>query len=340
MTSMTDSAAPRAVGKGRLAITLSDNVAPASARHNLLVGFQFGTSPQAGGHVAIVDVGLKPINRSDLYECWWYDGDVSLTTRGDVRITQCEDYAVAVLQRPDPAGQDFQLATYEAYQELLSAVRQTGHRHLVKIWNYFSDINDGEGDREKYRQFSIGRAKVFEEYDILDDIVPTGTAIGSISDSDLSIVALLSKHGLRAAENPRQVSAFKYPRQYGPKSPKFSRGGCVSIEDHSLFLLSGTAAIIGHESAHPYDVALQAGETLQNLDQLCKAITALDKDGRELLLDGDCVLRVYLRNPGDRDLVAERLQEVLGGTSSNVVFLQADICRRELMVEIDGVRIG
>lgn len=337
---MTDSAAPRAVGKGRLAITLSDNIVPASGNHNLLLGFQFGTSPVPAEHMAIVNVGLKPINRSNLYECWWYEGDVGVTTSGDVRITQCEDYAVAILQRPDPAQQDFQRATYDAYQELLSAVQQTGHRHLVKIWNYFSGINDGEGDREKYRQFSIGRAKAFEEHGILDDIVPTGTAIGSICDSDLSIVALLSTHGLRAAENPRQISAFKYPRQYGPKSPKFSRGGCVSIEDHCLFLLSGTAAIIGHESAHPYDVALQAGETLQNLDQLCKAITALDKAGRKLLLDGDCVLRVYLRDSGDRDLVAGRLQEVLGGNSSNVVFLHADICRRELMVEIDGVRIG
>lgn len=337
---MTDSAAPRAVGKGRLAMTLSDNIAPASDRHNLLVGFQFGTSPLPDEYTAIVNVGLKPINRSDLYECWWYEGDVGVTTSGDVRIAQCEDYAVAILQRADPAQQDFRRATYDAYQKLLSAVRQTGHQHIVKIWNYFSDINDGEGDREKYRQFSIGRAKAFEEYSILDDIVPTGTAIGSICDSDLSIVALLSKHGLRAAENPRQVSAFKYPRQYGPKSPKFSRGGCVSIEDHSLFLLSGTAAIIGHESAHPYDVSLQAGETLQNLDQLCKAVSALDKDGRELRLDGECVLRVYLRDPGDRDLVAERLQEVLGGNCSNVVFLHADICRRELMVEIDGVRIA
>lgn len=337
---MIDNAAPRVAGKGRLAITLSDKIAPASGSDNLLLGFQFGTSPLPREHFALINVGLEPINRSDLFECWWYDGDVGVTASGDVRITQCEDYAVVVLQRPDPAQQDFQRVTYDAYQELLNAVRQTGHQHLVKIWNYFSAINEGDGDREKYRQFSIGRAKAFDEHGILDDTVPTGTAIGSIGDSDLSIVALLSKHGLRAAENPRQISAFRYPRQYGPKSPKFSRGGCVSIDDHSLFLLSGTAAIIGHESAHPYDVTLQTDETLNNLDQLCKAITALDKDGRELVLDGDCVLRVYLRNPGDRDVVAARLQDALGGSSSNVVFLHADICRRELVVEIDGVRIG
>lgn len=326
--------------KHRLAITLGDSIATAPGDYNLLVGFHFGASPVPGEYAMVVSPGLDPINRGDLYECWWYEGDVDISTIGAVRISQCEDYAVAMLQQPDPSEQDFRRATYDAYRELLSAVQQTGHRHLVKIWNYFSGINDGEGDEEKYRQFSIGRARAFDEHGIFDDTVPTGTAIGSIRDSDLSVVALISKHRLRAAENPRQVSAFKYPRQYGPKSPKFSRGGCVSIDDHSLFLLSGTAAIVGHESAHPFDVTLQAGETLQNLEQLCKAVTALNEDGRELVLDNDCVLRVYVRNPGDRDLVAARLQEALGGTDSNVVFLHADICRRELMVEIDGVRIG
>jgi len=337
--SRADNAAPRAEGAGRLTITLSDEVAPASGNHNLLVGFHFGRAALPTEYAAIVNPGLEPIDRDDLYECWWYDGDVGSATSGDIRITHCEDYAVAILQQPDPAQQDFQRATYDAYQVLLDAVKQTGHQHLVKIWNYFSDINDGEGDREKYRQFSIGRARAFEERGIFDDTVPTGTAIGSNCDSDLSIVALLSKHGLYAAENPRQVSAFKYPRQYGPKSPRFSRGGSVSAGDHSLFLLSGTAAIVGHESAHPYDVVLQTRETLQNLDQLCKAVTASSKDGRELFLDSDCVLRVYLRNPDDRDFVAGKLQEKLGGTGANVVFLHADICRRELVVEIDGVRI-
>ena len=51
------------------------------------------------------------------------------------------------------------------------------------------------------------------------------------------------------------------------------------------------------------------------------------------------VLRVYLRDPSDRDVVAHALQELLGDIQSNVVFVQADICRSELMVEIDGTRI-
>lgn len=337
--SRTDRAEPRAASERRLTVTLSDDIAPLSGNHKLLVAFHFGASPPWTRHAAIVSPGLEPIDGGDMYECWWYDGDVDVTTRGDMRIAQCEDYAVAILQRPDSAPEHFRETTYDAYHELLRAVQEMEHRHLVKVWNYFAGINDGDDDREKYRQFSIGRANVFGELGILDDTVPTGTAIGSIRDSGLSIIALISKHGLHAAENPRQVSAFKYPRQYGPRSPKFSRGGCVSIGNHSLFLLSGTAAIIGHESVHPYDVALQTGETLQNLDQVCKAISALSSDGRQLVLDKECVLRVYLRDSGDRDFVAGQLQKLLGSIESNVVFLHGNICRRELMVEIDGVRV-
>jgi hypothetical protein len=57
-----------------------------------------------------------------------------------------------------------------------------------------------------------------------------------------------------------------------------------------------------------------------------------------LSLDDEIILRVYLRDRRDLDVVAARLQEVLGSASRNVVFLNADICRRELIVEIDGAK--
>lgn len=320
-----------------LDVTLTRDVDPPTPAHNLLVGFHFGKSDDIE-HPAIVNAGLVPIGGEDLYECWWYKGDVELKTIGNVRIAECEDVAVTVLQQPDAAAERFRKSTYDAYHELLAGVQTTEHCHLVRIWNYFGDINEGEEDREKYRQFSMGRASAFEEHGVFDEAVPTGTAIGTIGASELSIIALSSKHDFRPVENPRQVSAFRYPRQYGPKSPKFSRGGCVSVAEHSLFLISGTAAIVGHESAHPHDTVLQISETLRNLDELCAAMSGLH-DGPRLVLDNECVLRVYLRDSNDLEFVARKLNGMFGSVRSNVVFLHANICRRELMVEIDGVRI-
>ena len=50
------------------------------------------------------------------------------------------------------------------------------------------------------------------------------------------------------------------------------------------------------------------------------------------------MLRVYLRDRKDLDEVADTLVRRLGSIETNTIFLRADIFRRELMIEIDGVR--
>ena len=338
-TSKTKHVSAPAENHRRLAINLGPHVAPFSPDHKLLVGFHFGTDLAENRYPGIVSIGLDPINGQDQFECWWYQGDVDHKVIGNAAVSQCADYSFVTIQQPDSAPEDYRTRSVDAYQELLSVVQQSEHPHLAKIWNYFPGINDGEDDRERYRQFSIGRAEVFESSGIADSTVPTGTAVGCVREAGLTIIALTSRHRLLSAENPRQVSAFEYPRQYGPRSPKFSRGGCVPTDGHYLVVFSGTAAIIGHESVHPYDVSLQTGETFENLDHLCKAISGLRGKGTQLILDSESVLRVYLRDSNDLDFVAGELTQLLGSIESNVVFLQAHICRRELMVEIDGVRV-
>jgi len=323
----------------RLAIDLGTEVAPKSPQHELLVGFHFGTDPSANEHFGIVSIGLDPIDGGNLFECWWYQGSVRHETVGDVEVSICDDYTVVKIQVPDDTPQNFSATTFDAYEKLLTVIQRVEHPHLAKVWNYFPGINDDDDDREKYRQFSLGRANAFDQFDIVDSAVPTGTAIGCVRDGFLTIIALMSRHNFLSAENPRQVSAFEYPRQYGPKSPKFSRGGWVSTESHDLLVLSGTAAIIGHESVHPNSVSMQFSETLANLNHVCNAISGLGSNSQRLTLDDDSVLRVYLRDANDLDFVANELAKSIGNIESNVAFLNAHICRRELVIEIDGVRV-
>jgi chorismate lyase/3-hydroxybenzoate synthase len=336
ITPLDESSLQALAGK-RLAITLGAAIRAPSPDHGLLAAFHFGPDQLVDPLEIIVNPGLDPIVDDDVYECWWYRGEVVHKNFGDIRIAECDDYAFVVLEREDAPAERFRAHACAAYRDLLAALQTTGHGHLVRIWNYFSDINAGDGDAEKYRQFSFGRAEAFEEAGIFDKSVPAGTAVGS-ADGGLSIIALVSKHDFWPAENPRQVSAYRYPRQYGPKSPKFSRGGCIATQDHHLFLISGTAAIIGHESAHPFETRLQLDETLENLNSLAQAMSGSANNGPMLKLDAKSMLRVYLRDSSDLDEVKARLREHLGKIDDNVVFLRADICRRELMLEIDGVR--
>ena len=322
-----------------LKITLDECPKSPTDDHSLLVGFHFEASPEPQKHPAIVGLSLDPLNHKRLFECWWYHGEVRQSAFGTALISECDDYAVITVQKTEAASGDFQEFAYEAYRELLRAVRSTKLTKIVKIWNYFAGINSGDDDLEKYRQFSAGRSKAFAELGIRDEKAPTGTAIGTFSGDAFTLIALATNRDFQSAENPRQVSAFNYPRRYGPSSPKFSRSGYVSADHHRLFLLSGTAAVVGHESVFPYDAEMQTDETLRNLELICEAVSISDSGGPHLVLDEECALRVYLRDPKDFETISHKLESALGCSSRRVAYLQGSICRRELMVEIDGVKI-
>jgi len=309
------------------------------AEEQLLTGFRFGTQLPDSESPLLIDIGLRPLGDSPLLEAWWCRGEVLHRQCGQASIAESSEYGFVVVQVNEAHHPDFELLTLEAYTELLTAIRSTSFAHIVKIWNYFDQINEGQGDRERYRLFSSGRAEAFDKLGIHDNALPTGTAIGTLGGGVLSLIALVSKHPLHRFENPRQVSAYRYPRKYGPRSPKFSRAGFVSGSEHVLFMLSGTAAVVGHDSAHPFDVESQTHETFKNLDLLVNALTRAGPQGGHPGLDENSILRVYLRNPADYSHAVQHFKNTLGRDTRNVSFLQGDICRRELMIEIDGVKI-
>ncbi|MBU2285069.1 MAG: hypothetical protein KKC85_01380, partial [Gammaproteobacteria bacterium] len=138
-------------------------------------------------------------------------------------------------------------------------------------------------------------------------------------------------------ENPRQVSAYRYPPTYGPRSPTFSRAALAGIGggDVALFI-SGTASIVGHETVHLGDVRAQTEETLRNLGAVIDAANALATTKFDLSAI-DCV--VYVRHVSDVDTVRAVLGEALGRdahTLTRAVYLEADICRQDLLVEIEA----
>jgi len=322
----------------RLDIRLADHCSPPTNRHKLLLGFQFDGGSVKPQHPAVISLQLKPLNHQQLTEAWWYDGDVSYKQVGAVKLAECSEYTVAVIQTESTDGSEIRSHTRQAYFELIKAVRSTNHTNMVRMWNYFDEINSGEGDDEKYRQFSIGRAEAFQALGVDDEHAPTGTAIGT-QGGGLTLIAVASDHEYCPIENPRQTSAFHYPSIYGPKSPKFSRGGFVSSESHRLFLISGTAAVVGHESNFHYDTALQTDETIKNLAYLCDAISEAKPGTRQFALDEKSILRVYIKNPEDYILVSKIISAGLNVDERNIAYLHGTICRRELMVEVDGVKL-
>jgi chorismate lyase/3-hydroxybenzoate synthase len=269
-------------------------------------------------------------------ECWW-DGEVIETAETvGAAWAHGDEYAMVAVSVEEGAG-GIEAAAAEAYTRLLAAVRPTRHPYLLRIWNYFAAINVGQGDAERYRRFCVGRARAVDA--TFNAPPPAATAIGTDGEPDrVQLIALCARAPVLALENPRQTPAWRYPREFGPVPPGFSRGVLLDAAGESPRLLaSGTASIVGHVSQHVGDVEAQLKESLANLDALLAE--GAKKSGRSFALEDCEALRVYLRKPEDL-AVAEALVTAAGLGREKVLYLRGDICRRELDVELEGVFVG
>jgi chorismate lyase / 3-hydroxybenzoate synthase len=226
-------------------------------------------------------------------------------------------------------------ATELAYQEIFDVLDGTDHRHLVRIWNYLPNINAQADGDERYRHFNAARQMAFRKSGRATmGTVPAASALGSPAGSPLSIYFLAARSSPRMIENPRQTSAYHYPPKFGRHSPIFSRACVWGEPGRSKLFISGTASIVGHESIHGGDVEAQTRETLVNISALVAEANRIV--GAPRYSPQDLMLKVYVRNASDLPAVKATLAERLG-TVAGIVFLQADVCREDLLVEIEAV---
>jgi chorismate lyase/3-hydroxybenzoate synthase len=132
------------------------------------------------------------------------------------------------------------------------------------------------------------------------------------------------------------VSAYNYPPEYGVRSPSFSRATVHHEGDGMTLFISGTASIVGHQTVHAGDTAAQTRETLVNIQALLEEANRVTGTGG-FTLDALAV-KVYVRHPADLSVIQEELRTALG-PQARPVYLQADICRRDLAVEIEATAI-
>ncbi|MEP6884646.1 MAG: Rid family hydrolase, partial [Gammaproteobacteria bacterium] len=225
-------------------------------------------------------------------------------------------------------------ATEIAYREIFGVLKETQHRHLIRIWNFLPEINrESDGD-ERYRHFNSARQLAFRDSGRATlSTVPAASALGSPVGSPISIYFLAARQSPKMLENPRQTSAYHYPPKFGRHSPMFSRACVLSEAQGTNLFVSGTASIVGHETIHPGDVVAQTRETMANIAALLEQANRVVGSER-YSLDG-LKFKVYVRQPTDLHAIEEALARSLRPTTS-VVYLQADVCREDLLVEIEA----
>jgi chorismate lyase/3-hydroxybenzoate synthase len=239
---------------------------------------------------------------------------------------------VALDDPPDEGADTFADAVAALYRDLATKIRGQD-RHVVRIWNFVPNIQgeiDGAGDR--YMAFNIGRFAAYTEWfggmDAFRNSLPTSSAVG-IRENALHVYALTCEQPGRSIENPRQIPSYRYSRRYGRRPPCFARATRLD----STLLIGGTASILGERSSHPDDVDAQTRETFRNISALIQA----GSDGPlQLPLNRLRSLRLHVREADDAPAVMSVVQD-LGLDRLDLEVVEAPLCRKELLVEIEGL---
>lgn len=287
---------------------------------------QSETAPRVIDGVLELPVHMVSDDDAAFVETWHAAGDVTVLVQDSIAIAHdgenlfCAGFV--------PRHGRWTDAIRQAYERGIGLAGELGYTNIFRMWNMIGHINEPNRDGlEVYRDFCVGRGEAFDAREMTNG-VPSATGIGSRGDG-ISFYFLATRTGrIVNKENPNQIPAFEYPDDYGPRSPSFARASTIDGTD-TLFI-SGTASILGHRTMHVGNIEKQLEVTCDNIRTLLRAT---DDDSRGWQLEH---VKVFVRRIRDLDTVRMFVEEHLA-TSRPPVYMNVDICRSDLLVEIEGV---
>lgn len=239
-----------------------------------------------------------------------------------------------------------------AFDELAKRLTSAGasFHDVVRTWLYQGGITQSEDGIERYRELNRARTDFFTEQEALGHMAvrregsvfyPASTGIGTLGRglavSCLALQTTREDVRIQPLENPLQTSAFNYAQSFSPKSPKFSRAMAVVIGDYVTTWISGTASIVNSESVHVGDVEKQTEQTIDNIQNLISPENFERHGiwGAGARLGDLAKVRVYVKRPEDFEKCRAICERRFGPLPT--IYAQADVCRSNLLVEIEGV---
>lgn len=301
----------------------------------VLACLRYESDAHAGQDPRIVPIALERLGGASGAELWMSDEPVVAGTSDGIRHTSNSSVLFGWLHLAESELVTMERSVLRAYVRIDQLLNRLGYPNWLRVWNFLARINEGAGDEERYRQFSLGRHHAIALKPGFERELPAATAIGTQAEG-LTICFLAGRHAAIQVENPRQVSAFRYPRQYGPRSPSFSRATLQHWRDRSVLFLSGTASVVGHATLHPGDATRQLEEILANIDALLANAARLHLGDAPASGFVPVGFSAYVRAPEYAAEVAEILQQRLRSRAPTAV-LRGDICRTDLAIEIEAI---
>jgi enamine deaminase RidA (YjgF/YER057c/UK114 family) len=207
---------------------------------------------------------------------------------------------------------------------------------VVRTWIYISDILDW------YHDFNTVRNACYSEYGFLGDpdvaakaeqmYLPASTGIEgrnpSGSSATMDVFAVHRSPGSSIVIRPVYGIKQRSPFRYGSA---FSRAVVVEEKESKLILVSGTASIDEEgRSLFIGDAAAQIRHTLEVVTSLIA--------GEGATLQDLCEATVFLKHREDFSVYRE-IAEHAGILNAPSVNVEADVCRDELLFELDAAFI-
>jgi enamine deaminase RidA (YjgF/YER057c/UK114 family) len=239
-----------------------------------------------------------------------------------------------------------------AFQQMRSLLHGAGVRfdQVIRTWLYLGGIVADEGAVQRYQELNRARTDFYRDIPFLaghlldagqGPIYPASTGIGADGRGFMmSAMALVTGRNDVVAmplENPRQTAAYDYGANYSAASPKFSRAMALSCGPCATIFVSGTASITHSETRHVGDATAQTEETLQNIAALISEenVARHGLPGLGSTLESLGLVRVYVKRQEDYARTRAVCEKYLGDLPT--IYAVADVCRPELLVEIEAV---
>lgn len=221
---------------------------------------------------------------------------------------------------------------------------------IVRQWNYVPQItviDEENGTRKQhYQVFNDIRTLAYKGSEFTQGY-PAATGIGTNVGSvtiDFTAVSATDALNIYPLSNPRQIDAHRYSQEVligrsiaeipQKGSPKFERAKVITAGAEGLIYISGTAAILGQKTEAAQNAGAQTQTTLENISMLISAGNLADNNIQVAQDPHPSYIRVYVKNKADIPAIKKVCQDFLGDIPA--IYVVADICREDLLVEIEG----
>ena len=238
---------------------------------------------------------------------------------------------------------DMSASTYEQASSIFKGIEKMLQTNgfkpsdIYRQWNYIQGItmlNDGS---QNYQEFNDARSIFYNKCEWSNGY-PAATGIGADAGGVVVEVNAIKSHDKSLPiDNPLQIAAHNYSQDVldgkaidilkEKSTPKFERARLLG----NTIFISGTAAIKGEQSINSHNAVEQTAETMEIMDRLVsKENIPTENNGVHYDL-----LRIYVKRKNDIEAVKDFMDTHYPDVAKH--YLVADVCRPELLVEIEGI---